>query len=285
MITYLKRNLDDISQCVEIDLSQIEINERRNIETNITNLFGVYEPSKSIAGVPPKSQKLIYKTEILIPKNINKCKRNLLIVIGNPAIHSLENGMFFSYERLKNNKWREHRFWRALRECGILNFSKAIPDPKQENIQSINNYKRDCLINNKYQSDFNIFILPYFSFPTPSSGENAYVTGIPKIVGRKLFNEMKINEFKRFNEIIHYHNIKNVICFQVTAREELLKRTNTLEACDYILKYPVYKLNEGLTGVTLYTSKQTGRILTDESKNVLKEILKRLNIKTREGST
>jgi len=49
---------------------------------------------------------LSYKSEQLIPTKID-ARPPLLLVLGNPATHSVEAGMFFSFE---GNK-KEHRFW------------------------------------------------------------------------------------------------------------------------------------------------------------------------------
>ncbi len=64
-------------------------------------------------------------------------------------------------------KWREHRFWRALRDCNLLKFKRNIKNSTPQNIKKINNYKGDRLLSGEYRSDFNIFLLPYF-FSHPS---------------------------------------------------------------------------------------------------------------------
>ncbi|MBW2607055.1 MAG: hypothetical protein JRD05_05400 [Deltaproteobacteria bacterium] len=52
---------------------------------------------------------LSYKSEQLIPTKTNQ-RSPLLLVLGNPATHSAESGMFFSFE---DNK-KEHRFWSRI---------------------------------------------------------------------------------------------------------------------------------------------------------------------------
>ena len=140
----------------------------RKIEVDLTI---VAEPTEYLEDIAKKYQNIfnfnkdrnrfIYKTEVLIPK-INKDRLNLLIVLGNPAIHSVAEGMFFSYEGVEGRR-REHRFWRALRECEVLKFKENMGKPTPEN----NEHKRSLLLNGEYKGDFNIFLLPYFSFPTP----------------------------------------------------------------------------------------------------------------------
>jgi len=219
--------------------------------------------------------KLVYQTEVLVPR-MNKNRLNVLMVLGNPAVHSVAERMFFSYEKTRRKeKLREHRFWRALRDCEVLTFYKDIKKPTHGNIGMINKYKRDCLLNGKYDSDFNIFLLPYFSFPTPASGECSGVGGITKIVGKDIFAKMREFEFQRFEGIILGNDIKNVICFQKRALKEIKARAKceqvngTLNNPDY----PVYKLGNALKYVTLYTASPTRDFYKDNAKKILKDII------------
>lgn len=60
-----------------------------------------------------------YFSEQLIPTKVDN-RPPLLLVLGNPASHSIEAGMFFSFE--KNRK--EHRFWKdILKPAGILDLN------------------------------------------------------------------------------------------------------------------------------------------------------------------
>ena len=217
---------------------------------------------------------------MLIPKT-NKDRPNLLIVLGNPAIHSVVEGMFFSYEGVEGRR-REHRFWRALRECAVLNFKEDMEKPIPEN----NEHKRSLLLNGEYEGDFNIFFLPYFSFPTPSSGACSGVTGIRKIVGKQIFEEMKEFEFQRFRDIILYNNIENVLCFQKTdVLREIKKRTNC-EQVNSILNnpdYPVYEIDIASKRVTLYYAGPTRLLLSNKSKEILKNIVADIKVKNQIG--
>ena len=65
-----------------------------------------------------KGDRLKYQSEQLIPSNKSKDRTPLLLVLGNPASHSVKEGMFFSFE---GNK-KEHRFWKhILKPAGVLN--------------------------------------------------------------------------------------------------------------------------------------------------------------------
>jgi hypothetical protein len=56
-----------------------------------------------------EEDRLKYQSEQLIPTEV-KSKTPLLLVLGNPASHSVKEGMFFSFE---GNK-KEHRFWKHI---------------------------------------------------------------------------------------------------------------------------------------------------------------------------
>jgi hypothetical protein len=261
MIRYRERNADDIIQDVEVDLTEINEQEREDLKLNVQKVSQIY---KGIIRYEDGDDKLVYKTEVLTPRVAKGDRLNLLMVLGNPAIHSVQSDVFFAYEK-RGSKRIEHRFWTALRDCEVLRFCEDVTNPTPDNIE----YKRHCLLNGIYKSDFNISILPYFSFPTPSSGKNAGVTGIQPIVGKTIFAEMKRAEFGRFTKIVASNDVKNIICFNKTARKEILERTNSKKK-DSIQNQPVYIINDVLKGVTLYYSGPTRHIHTQTGKKILK---------------
>lgn len=278
MITY-QENRNDIIQSVEIDLTGITAEDRQDIKRKLDEFLDEYD---NILEYDGRSNKLIYKTEVLIPKTINNGKLNLLMVLGNPATHSVAEGMLFSYEKTREGK-REHRFWRALRDCEILKLDRDLENPTPKN----NKYKRDCLLKGKYDSDFNIFLLPYFSFPTPASGKYSGVNGIRKIVGKEIFKEMKEFEFQRFEDIVLDNDIKSVICFQKTdTGKEILKCTEHKQINTIIVdksNYPVYKIVTASKQVTLYSSAPTRHLYTPKGKEILKRIVADIKAKNKIG--
>lgn len=280
MIKY-QENRNGITQRVEIDLT--EIRDRQDLESRI-NEYLQYE-GKSIFEFEA-GNKLVYETEVLIPK-VNKNRLNILMVLGNPAVHSVAERMFFSYEKTRiEGKWREHRFWRALRECEILKFDSELENPTCENIDKINKDKRDWLLNGKYESKFNIFLLPYFSFPTPASKKCNGVVGIRKIVGKEIFEEMKEFEFQRFKGIVLSNDIRNVICFEKThVGKEIIQKTEGKPIANILNNpdSPVYKLGYALEHVTLYTAKPTRLLHTGEGKKILKGIVADIKDKNKIG--
>lgn len=80
---------------------------------------------------------LKYKSEQLIPKKKDN-RPPLLLVLGNPASHSVHAGMFFSFE--KNRK--EHRFWKnILKPAGILD----LPEVSSGSIEKMNHRRLEQL--------------------------------------------------------------------------------------------------------------------------------------------
>jgi hypothetical protein len=168
MIKY-RENKNDITRSVEIDLTEIPAESRQDLESKVTKYLK--HEGKNIFKFEA-GDTLVYETEVLTPK-VNKNRLNVLMVLGNPAVHSVAERMFFSFEETRGKgegKWREHRFWRAFRDidCGVLKFERDLENPTPANINKINKYKRDCLLNGDYISDFNIFLLPYFFLSHPS---------------------------------------------------------------------------------------------------------------------
>jgi len=269
MIRYISRDTDDITQYVEIDLTKIDEQERKDLKRRISQ----NSEYTNIIRYEDGGNKLVYKTEVLVPKVAKRDRLNLLMVLGNPATHSVQSGMFFAYERRRGKqgieRWIEHRFWTALRDCRVLIFCDDVASPTHENIDVVNRYKREFLLNSRYESDFNIFILPYFSFPTPSS---VGVKGIEPIVGKTIFAKMKIAEFCHFAKIVACNELKNIICFSRTVREEIRKQTKFDEK-GIIQNQPVYTINNVLKGATLYYSEPTRRIHTQMGKKILKCVL------------
>jgi len=279
MIKYREENRNDITQRVEIDLTEIPHESRKDLKNKVGKYLKY--KGKNIFNFKDRN-KLVYETEVLIPK-VNKNRLNVLMVLGNPAVHSVAERMFFSYEGAEG-KWREHRFWRALRECKVLKFNSDLGKPTLQNVEKINACKRDWLLNGKYDSDFNIFLLPYFSFPTPSSTRECNgVAGIRKIVGGKIFREMKELEFRRFKGIILGNDIKNVMCFQKTNVLKEIKQRTKCEQVKSILNAPVYKIDIALKHVTLYYAGSTRLLHTDEGKKMLKGIVADIKAKNKVG--
>ncbi len=78
-----------------------------------------------------KKDLLKYQSEQLIPSESDD-RPPLLLVLGNPASHSVKAGMFFALEKNK----KEHRFWKGILEnAGVLKLNQS---GNNETVEEIN---------------------------------------------------------------------------------------------------------------------------------------------------
>jgi hypothetical protein len=64
------------------------------------------------------NDRLLYRTETFITDQKDN-RPPLLLLLGNPATHSIDAGMCFAFE----GDYKEHRFWKGLHQSGILRFN------------------------------------------------------------------------------------------------------------------------------------------------------------------
>ena len=147
---------------------------------------------------------LKYQSEQLIPSKPDD-RPPLLLILGNPAIHSVKEGMFFSFE---GNK-KEHRFWnRILQPAGILN----LPYDENLSVAELNEQRKNQLLNLDYKSPFRIGLCVFISLPSapsdkwsgiaPSapSGKWSGIAGVQKLIGAKAMRELEKEETLRIIE-------------------------------------------------------------------------------------
>jgi len=136
-----------------------------------------------------KGNLLKYKSEQLIP--LKKDKRPpLLLVLGNPATHSVENGMFFSFE---GNK-KEHRFWKSiLKPAGVLN----LPFDSNQAVTKLNKQRREALFNLKYDSPFRIGLCVFITMPSAPGGKWGGIAGVHKLLGIRALRLLEQAETER----------------------------------------------------------------------------------------
>jgi hypothetical protein len=64
------------------------------------------------------AEAIVYRTESFLPRE-HDGRTPVLLVLGNPASHSVRAGMCFAFEK---GHASEHRFWRALAAANWLSF-------------------------------------------------------------------------------------------------------------------------------------------------------------------
>jgi len=135
---------------------------------------------------------LIYQSEQLIPTKLDN-RPPLLLVLGNPASHSVKEGMFFSFEGDK----KEHRFWKhILQPAGILD----LPYDKKLSVSALNKHRKNQLLNFDYKSTFRIGLCVFISIPSAPSGPWSGIAGVQKLIGAKSMRELEKEESRRVIE-------------------------------------------------------------------------------------
>ncbi|MSQ14578.1 MAG: hypothetical protein EXR50_01765 [Dehalococcoidia bacterium] len=167
------------------------------------------------------SDELCFLTESLVPTAPDD-RQPVLLLVGNPAPHSVLCGLPFSYER----DHREHRFWVALRETGFLQF------PESDQIKSLkerNEARKEALFSLRYRSCFRLGIAVYFAMPSPASGKGwAGVAGLRRLFGAPALRLIAAAEHERLRQIVKgfNHGTGAVLAFQSDAYEGLRLQTD-----------------------------------------------------------
>jgi hypothetical protein len=139
-----------------------------------------------------ENHRLLYITEQLIPAKTD-ARPPLLLVFGNPATHSIKNGMFFS--SVKDGK--ENRFWKyVLKPAGVLDLVFA----ERMSTKDRNKARLEHLLVLNYDTPFRIGLCVYWSMPSSAGGSWSGVAGIRSLLGKKAMEELESFERARVLE-------------------------------------------------------------------------------------
>jgi hypothetical protein len=211
-----------------------------------TKNFKVNDKIKELAKTYPCVYKIdggclvYYKTECLIPEFNNK-KIPLLLVLGNPASESVNEGMLYSYMGDKESP-KNHKFWGLLRNSGLLEFRcESLYEPlKKWDIKRRNEIRKKALLDGEYESKCKIYIYPYYSFPTSKKEEG--VAKLKRYIDDK-YADMELFEKERFETFLReYKEIKKIIVFQENAHREVKNIICGHETFKRIRLYPLLKI-------------------------------------------
>lgn len=159
---------------------------------------------------------IFFITESLIPSKLDN-RPPVMLLLGNPASHSVHSGMCFSFE----GKNLEHRFWIALRETGFLEFRSDTIHTRLT-LSERNQIRKRELYNLDYHSPFRIGIAVYFSIPSPASQQPwSGVSGLLRLFGRRALYALSLDEQQRLQIILQNFmgNGGGIIAFQRDAYE------------------------------------------------------------------
>ena len=141
-----------------------------------------------------KHDSLFYTTEQLIPTKTDK-RPSLLLILGNPATHSIKNGMFFS----STNDGKENRFWKhLLKAAGVLDlvFNEGL------STEDRNKLRLERILAVNYGTPFRIGLCVYWSMPSNAGGPWSGVAGIRKLIGKRALERLERVERERIMEVI-----------------------------------------------------------------------------------
>lgn len=188
------RQIDPVKLLCKIDLKKLlpDKNERKRFEKKWEVFLESDSCNRDI--FKRKGDYLIYQSEQLIPKKLNNDnKPQLLLVLGNPASHSVKEGMFFSFEGDK----KEHRFWkRILKPSGVLD----LPFDSNQSVTKLNKQRWDALFNLKYDSPFRIGLCVFITMPSASGGKWGGIAGIQRLLGIRALRRLERAETERVLE-------------------------------------------------------------------------------------
>jgi len=125
--------------------------------------------------------------------HISEYRRPLLLILGNPASHSVKESMFFSFEGDK----KEHRFWKdILAKSGVLepSYDSNLP------VTKLNKLRKNQLLDLDYKSPFRIGLCVFISMPSAPSGPCSGIAGVQKLIGAKAMKELEKEESQRVIE-------------------------------------------------------------------------------------
>lgn len=158
---------------------------------------------------------LIYASEQLIPARTDR-RPPLLLVLGNPAAHSVRSGMFFAFEA----GHREHRFWKSiLKPAGILD----LPFENQRSVEALNRSRRQRITELTYEGPFRIGLCVALTLPSAPGGPWGGVSGVHRLFGAGALRRIEQTERRRVVECAETFvgEAGAVVAFQKNAWENL----------------------------------------------------------------
>jgi len=141
-----------------------------------------------------KQDSLCYTTEQVIPAKTDK-RPPLLLILGNPATHSIRNGMFFS----SKDDGKDNRFWKyLLKPAGVLDlvFTEGLSTKDR------NKLRLERMLAVDYDPPFRIGLCVYWSMPSSAGGPWSGVAGIRRLIGKRALGRLERVERERVMEVI-----------------------------------------------------------------------------------
>lgn len=136
---------------------------------------------------------LSHKSESLFPldTNCDPNKKKVLIILGNPATHSVANGMFF-FSMGKPGAEETHTFWKKLEKPGL------IQKVRRSTLKEESETRKDMIINGTLSNVYLFGFTTFYSFPTPVEGDFKDVAGVRRLF-KPVMKRIRDMEYDRLN--------------------------------------------------------------------------------------
>jgi len=140
--------------------------------------------------------KLRYISETLFPAEGCGNKPKVLIVFGNPAFHSVINGMFF-FSRAKHQR---HGMWGKLRKANLIKPVCINDDDLFYARRHEAEERKKLILSGQTSAKYCLGLTTFYSFPTPVKGKFRDVQGVEKLFNPILKDVIIPFEVKRIFE-------------------------------------------------------------------------------------
>jgi len=139
-----------------------------------------------------------YKSETILPLDSeNTGKQKILMVFGNPAIHSVEKGMFYFSKTPKLNEYSKHQMWGKLEKAGLIKNVDAKDTKSLEKRKKEADARRELILKGKTCDQYLLGLNTFYSLPTPVTGYYKNVEGVKRVFGKTILPEIQEQEIKR----------------------------------------------------------------------------------------
>lgn len=167
---------------------------------------------KQICGI--KRNTLEYKSETVLPLDgvSSRGKQKILMVFGNPAINSVDKGMFYFSKNPKEgsggNKivFAKHQMWSKLEKAGLIKNVDVNDEDSFKARKKEAEIRKKLILEGSTSNKYLVGLTTFYSFPTPVKGKYKNVAGVKRVFGKKLLEEIQREEIKRLQGYKHFKN-------------------------------------------------------------------------------
>jgi hypothetical protein len=131
-------------------------------------------------------KRLTYTSETLFPPKRYVNKPKVLIVFGNPAVHSIKNKMFF-FSRANN---RRHGMWGKLEKANLIKRVRINDDNLILARAGEAEERKKMILSGQASEKYCLGLTIFYSFPTPVQGRFRDVQGAEKFFGKQILENV-----------------------------------------------------------------------------------------------